>query len=496
MRSFFRNLFVGMWLIAGVAVAATNVIIVNGVPLLFGTGIAITSASPPASSITWIDPLLYLKPAVITLNEPNDAAVANKYWVDMTSGSGSTCSQGSPCADAGVIPGKPGTSGGPVVIYLKGTGNFSWFQAHANGSGNNDCRVASCTNWIVFRPWPAGSPGCVTECTATITTGGNFNQDTGSISNVIIDGGPNLNIRFNSNGATGTYVEHIQANYFIVYRTQMFCTGNNQQLGWAIGDTSVSNHVYFINNEFYGCLTTGDQISAVYVGPGSGGGYTDFVFQNNIVRDMYGDGIEINPRVTSGPLTITGNAIHNVGFGTCTSSWNCRPGITVSIQSGSGSNTTLISNNLIWNVSSGCIWNRGGGSPAPVIANNTCYDYGKGTGGGSGDPNPQGISGFSNGGTGTYENNIIYAPNGTAAVDSSSVTKDHNLCAVGQSCGTSMQNYNSSTTFASTTENTANYLFLGASSAATGNGVTLGSVTVDYAALTRSAPYDIGALNH
>jgi len=36
------------------------------------------------------------------------------------------------------------------------------------------------------------------------------------------------------------------------------------------------------------------KVAAVYVGPGSGGGYSDFVFQNNVVHDFYGECLEIN----------------------------------------------------------------------------------------------------------------------------------------------------------------------------------------------------------
>ena len=31
--------------------------------------------------------------------------------------------------------GKPGTTGGPAVLYLKGTGSFSWFDDTIFGSG-------------------------------------------------------------------------------------------------------------------------------------------------------------------------------------------------------------------------------------------------------------------------------------------------------------------------------------------------------------------------
>ena len=149
--------------------------------------------------------------------------------------------------------------------------------------------------------------------------------------------------------------------------------------------------MYFINNEFYGCDKTGDQSSAVYVGPGAGGGYNDFVLQNNVIRDFYGECVEINPRVTSSGLYIGGNVMYNCGRGTCNGAWLCRPGITVSIQSGGGNNNTVIENNLMWSFGASCIWDRGGGSPAAQIRNNTCYDYGNDSGD---SPNPEGIAGY------------------------------------------------------------------------------------------------------
>src|SRR5262249_32629878 len=144
----------------------------------------------------------------------------------------------------------------------------------------------------------------------------NLNSSTG-VHHIVFDGGADFRIRFDSNRGPGTYVNHIIANYVIVYRTQTFCTGSRGQEGWSVGDYAVASHVFFINNEFHGCSETGDQSSAVYVGPGDGGGYSDFVFQNNIVRGFFGEGIEINPRVTSSGATIIGNAIYNVGKGTC-----------------------------------------------------------------------------------------------------------------------------------------------------------------------------------
>jgi hypothetical protein len=445
-------------------------------------------------TVNWLDPLGYRKPQPVALNEPNEATVANKYWIDLSSGSGSTCSQGSPCASFDDVLGKPGTVGGPAVIYVKGTGGLSWFNDTINGAGNVDCRTAACSNWILVRTWPAGSPGCSIECTATISGNSNMNSPSG-VHHIMFDGGPDLKIRFNSNGGSSTYANHIIASYITVYRTQTFCTGANQQLGWAVGDTSVADHVSFINNEFYGCSATGDQASAVYLGPGAGGGYTNFLFQNNIVRDFFGEGLELNPRVTSSNATIVGNAIHGVGKGTCATAWNCRTAITVAVQSGGGNNSTVIANNLMWDTGSSCVWDRGGGSPASAIYNNTCYDFGKGTG--AGDPNPEGISSYSNSGNATIRNNIIFAPNGTAPFDGSSFVASNNICASCKSCGSSSQVWSANTVL-STDPNSISFLQSGASSEARNTGFAVASVSTNYWGGVRpqEGAYDIGAFEY
>ena len=456
--------------------------------MLCGTWLVGTAS---AQSVNWLDPLGYEKPAPVTLNEPNESTVANKYWVDLASGSGSTCSQSNPCGGIESVIGKPGTNGGPAIIYVKGNGGMSLYDQTLQGSGDADCRSTGCGNWILIRNWPAGTPGCTAECSATINGSSNMNSPTG-VSHIIIDGGPNLKIAFNSNGGPGTYANHVLANYVIVYRTQTYCTGNNQQEGWSVGDSTPANHVYFINNEFYGCANTGDQASAIYAGPGGGGGYNDLVFQNNIVRQFGGDGIEINPRVTSTGLTVTGNAFHDVGLSTCGGGWQCRPGITVSIQSGNGNNSTVIENNLIWNTGSSCIWDRGGGSPRPLIANNTCYNYGIGSGGGG--ANPQGISGYVNGGTATVENNIIYSPSGVAPFDGSPFSATNNLCASGQACGNAAQSW-TATTVKSTTSTSADFMVISSGSPAVGAGLVLTALTTSYGGGIRSmTSFDIGAI--
>src|SRR5712692_1728375 len=119
------------------AIAAFSLLILNGTAV--------------AATVNWLDPLAYQKPRPIDLNKPNEATVTNKYWIDLSNGSGTTCSQAAPCNSFDSVLGKPGTTGGPAVIYVKGTGGMSWFTDTINGSGNVDCRSAACDNWILIR---------------------------------------------------------------------------------------------------------------------------------------------------------------------------------------------------------------------------------------------------------------------------------------------------------------------------------------------------------
>ncbi len=461
-------------------------------------GQAAESASS-GCTVNWLDTLAYKKPVCIDLSKPtqetdlshctSEGGTTPCWWVDLSSGSGSTCTQASPCDSMDDVIGKAGTTGGPAIIYVKGTGGMSWFNDTVYGAGADDCRTGDCTDYVLIRTWPAGTTGCTSECTATFTGNSNMNSPT-NVHHVMFDGGEDLKIRFDSNSASN-YAHNIMADNVIVYRTQMYCTADSNELGWQVGATNPSDNVWFINNEFYDCDGTGNQASAVYVGPGAGGGYTDVWILNNIIRSWGGEGLEVNPRVTSSGLTIAGNAMRDNGYITCPLSWQCRPHIVVSVQSGGGNNGTEIYNNLMWDSASGCIWDRGGGTPVPLIYNNTCYDYGKGTGGGG--PNPEGIAGFADGGTATVRNNIVYAPNGTDPFDGSSYTATNNLCGSGESCGTSSQTW-SANTVESTNENTVTYMTIDSSSEAYQNGFdTTGTVTDDYQGNTRAVPVDIGA---
>lgn len=424
-----------------------------------------------AATVNWLDPLSYAKPMPVDIAMPNETTVTNKYYVDLSSGSGTTCSSGSPCRSIDDLAGKPGTTGGPAYVYVRGTGGLSLFNDTFYGSPGNE---------IVIKPWPG--------FTATFT--GNSNTNSTSVHDIIFDGGPSLGIAFVSDGASDAYSFHIISDNTTIYRTKNYSTQSGGSLLLSIGDTRVVNGVRIINNEFYGCNTaSGFQCSAIYAGPGSGGGYSNLLIQNNIVRDMGGDGIEINPRATSSGLTITGNAIHNVGKQTCSGSWLCRPAITLNSQNGQSNPNIVIQNNLMWDIGSGCIWARTSGSPQ-VIYNNTCYDYGKISPNTNSSPNPQGVSG---GTASSIKNNIIYAPNGTDPFDGS-YSASNNLCGSGKSCGTSSQTWSAGFVL-SIDQATSNFMQVGASSQARNTGVTISSVTSSYGGVSRpqETAFDIGA---
>jgi hypothetical protein len=431
-------------------------------------------AAQTTGGVNWIDPLAYQKPEFISIAVPDEATVSNKYWVNMSGGSGSTCSMASPCASIDNVMGKPGTTGGPAYVYVKGSGPWS---------GYNDTFYGSAGNEIVIKPWPAGSTGCPSECSATFTA--NSNANSSSIRYLIFDGGPNLNLAFTSSGGD-QYNFHVIANNITFYRIRAYATTGGSML-FAVGDTSNVTDVKFINSEFYGCnQQAGYQCSAVYWGPGSTGGFTNNEFKNNIVRDMGGDGVEVNPRVPSSGLEISGNAFHNIGKQTCTGNWLCRPAITLNSQNGQSNPNVTVKNNLMWDIASSCIWARSPGSNQ-VIYNNTCYDYGKVSPDTNSSPNPEGISG---GNATNVSNNIIYAPNGVNPFDSS-YSGSNNLCGSGKSCGSSSRVWSANTMLA-TDQNTSNFMRIGSSSEASNSGYAIPSVARSYDGRVRP-PYDIGA---
>ncbi len=462
-------------------------------------------AAQSAGGVNWMDPLSYEKPAFVRINLPT---IATNYYLDLSSGSDSS-SCGTSTSNAcktlrGLVDrnlsGLRGNSGdGAAAINVRGSGSGAFYIF-------NNTLAGTPGKEIVIRPWGTS--------VVTIRRGSqNQGLNDGNVHDIIIDGGDpatgNLLFQFvadNAGCGGPCYVLAVSGDNITVARSQFTATGATGN-GWVdlIGLCNVDglrcSGNKFINNEFYDCSTQANQCSAIYVGPctASGGcGVDNTLIQNNIIRNMGGEGLEVNPRVSSNGVTIEGNAIHNVGFATCNDGGtrSCRPAVVLNINQSGSVDNVLIRNNLMWNTASGCVWEKSGsrGTAVPQIYNNTCYDYGKGT---KTNNQPEGFSAQSFGSSAIVRNNIVYAPNGTNPFGVGvSFSADHNLCKSGGSCGSSAAVW-SSTTVLSTTEDSANFLKIGTSSEAAASGINLYSdgITLDYASLLRVTvgAFDIGA---
>ena len=475
--------------------------------LLTFTSISVGIAGQTSGGVAWKDPLGYTKPAFVSITVPDEATSLNNYYINLSSGSDSNncTSANTACATFKGLGSKgyAALTGGPAYIYIWGSGSFQYDSAYASGSNALSIWGAAGSE-IVIKP----RPGYTATLTYNVVQS---NQATDRFQYIVWDGGPDMAITFyaGSNQYNGAWnFEYLVSNdnlsYWTFYRTQWRC-GNSS--GDAFRAYGRSVNISFINNEFYDCNTgpndVGHQIylaaadsSAAY--PGDCSGVTcavvNYLFKNNIIRDN-NNGLEVNIRGGSAAnavdgLTITGNAFHNIGFGLCATTWQCRPAVTLGTTSNGNPQfrNVLITNNLIWNTASSAIWARAG---TPLIYNNTLYDYGNGSGGGG--PNPQAISGYNNGGGGDIRGNIIYSPSGVNPFDGSSFTTYNNVCGSGKTCGSSSTTYSAST-FLSTDPNNPNFLKIGGSSAAAGTGTNMG-VSIDYAGYSRqgSSANDIGA---
>jgi hypothetical protein len=348
----------------------------------------------------------------------------------------------------------------------------------------------------VIKPWPAGTTGCASGCTATITSPNSNNLTGSNVHHWIFDGGPDMGIKFVTANDNSNIAMRVNSNNHTFYRVQGTCN-NNQGGEIFMTSNGQATGLTVINSEFYDCAGGGGiQQSAVYMG-GSGcndnaSGFTNFTFQNSIIRHMGGEGIELNPRTDSVGATISGNAFHDIGKQTCSGSWDCRPGVTIDGPSCGGSSSNVkVSNNLMFDIGGSCIWSKGGGTGSEYD-NNTCYNYGQMAGSGVC------VEGICGGTTAVVKNNIIYAPNGRNPFSGASFSSSNNLCGSGESCGTSSKTWSSATVI-STSQADPNFLRIASTSEAANTGVNLfaAGITVDYAGIPRlsTGAYDIGAFN-
>jgi len=489
----------------GSALAAAALVIVPSAEAAQSTG-----------GVQWLDPLAYEKPVFYPLTLPT---IATNYYIDMSAGSDSaTCgtSTSNPCATLrGLINGSGagyrGLSGlrgnsadGAAAINIRGTGSGAFYQ-FTNGSDQGIGGTPG--KEVLIRPW---GTSLVTFNRGSANQG--LNGTPSTIHDIIIDGGdPNTGamlFKFVANNAScggACYTLNITGSRVTVARTQFTATSTTGSgwvyagISWCNTDGQRCQNLAQINTEVYDCATGSNQCSGAYAGPCTASGscaVDNFVFRNNIVRNVGGEGLEINPRIASSNYLIEGNAIHHVGFLTCLDGGfrSCRPAMIINInQSGSVSGVT-IRNNLMWDTASGCIWEMSQGGSSTKIYNNTCYDYGKGT---QTNDFPQAISSPGIGTSAVVSNNLMYSPNGASPFASNvSVSGGNNLCGSGKSCGASARTW-SANTVVSTNPGSSDFMKISSSSEAAATGLNLfaSGVTIDYAWLTRVSVggFDIGA---
>jgi hypothetical protein len=450
--------------------------------LLVTSGVStLLAASQTSGGVNWLDPLAYTKPAFYPLTLPSPGT--QQYWVDLASGSGTSCTSTAPCSWT-TVQGKPGTrgDGGGAFIYIRGTGPIG--SPTLYGTAGNE---------VVIKPWDDNT-------LATITGRNNW---TTQIQYVIFDGGRNLNIKFNST-SNNQYDPSVYFNasttgtesHITFYRTQWTVPG----MGEYVSQWGIFDNLSFINSEFQSGASTDtmNQHHLYFSGASNFGPSAHLYIRNNVFRDTPGEELEFRMFQTMDDVVIDGNVFHNVGKGTCPSGWKCRPAITLA-NSGASITNIQISNNVMWDIGEGAVrmW-----TGSPLVYNNTIWQWGQGSpaNGGWGQwafygPGP-------NDALGTIQNNIIYGTGNTAngyalvPFDGSNYTKSNNVCASGSTsgCGQSFQTSGANQTVMSLSPNSPNFMMLnGPSSTAYQTGMTIVAVTTSYLGTARTPPYDIGA---
>src|ERR1700741_1218364 len=404
-------------------------------------------AGQTTGGVNWVEPLNYAKPQFVPLTVPDEATVANKYYVDFTGGSGTACTQAAPCKDLSAVSGKPGTTGGPAYIYLKGSGRLNLTGTLFGAAGQE----------IVMKPWP-GDANLVTMA----TTGGGGVADANSIKSpnvhhVVIDGGPNLQFNFIGSAAPqdqNGYTLVVASNFVTVARSRI-----RQGQGWgpALGvgtGPGTYDHIWIVNNEISDVTNNAGAAYGVYTGGGTGctSGDTshNFVyFLSNIFRNIAGNAIQVEPRNSASNTFIQGNAIHDSG-GPAN-----RPAVGLASACGGSMRDFFISNNLIFNMGAGGIIFDS--FPNINVQNNSIYNYALTA------PvtlSSHGISCVAAGCPGNVQDNIILgtsAPGINPINRASGLTTGSNLCESGRPCGSTAKTGTASTVFSSIDANNVNF---------------------------------------
>lgn len=463
------------------------------VAVFFAASIAsVSHAELTTGGVSWLDPTPYAKPRFFPINVPTEGSVGNKYYVDMSQGSGSTCSQAAPCASITAVSGKPGTSGGPAYIYLKGSGYLNLTGSTLAGAPGSE---------IVIKPWPNDATPAVMTATGGCSVS-NANTIAGSgTHHVVFDGGPDMLFRFVGSGCTSdqnAYTLVVKSNDITLYRVRVNANGSGgPALGPGTGSGTSTANFKFINSELYGAT----RYYGVYTGGGTGcaagdTSHSNMEFRSSIFRQIDGRGIQVEPRSDSRGMVIDGNLFHDIGYNNSGTS-SISGAIQVADACGGTTSDITISNNLMWGLGGGgvLIFVNVGTDSAFRVLNNTIWGYGKKS------PvslNSHAISCYSDGCNGEVKNNIILAP-GNSGINpinrGSGLLTNDNLCESGSSCGSGALSGTATSTFASTSTSSESFLFPQGS--AVGGGLALSAVTTDFRGEIRqgSGAVDLGAIS-
>jgi hypothetical protein len=399
-------------------------------------------AAQTTGGVTFADTLGYLKPAFYPLTVPTEAS-ATKYYIDMTSGSGSTCSQASPCAAICDVAGKAGTTGGPLYIYLKGNGRLTTGCTLYGSAGNE----------IVIKPWPSDSTPAVMTADGGGTVGAANRIEGANLHHWIMDGGPSMLFRFVGSGYTGGshngYTLIVNANNITLARVRCDSADTDGAcLGVATGAGVHTSDFAWVNSELYGA----SRMYGVYTGGGSSccvddNNHTNIAFRNSVFRDIDGRGIQVEPRGDSSGVLITGNAFHNIGYASGGGGAYTISACVHADGACCGGTTNLtFSSNLAFDLGGGGVYITADSATNQVL-NNTIYDYAKSeVVSGCDTLTCHGITSFGDGEALVVRNNMIVSSQGSGSINAcnrlSGWTATNNLTySPATACGSSQQTW-------------------------------------------------------
>lgn len=271
--------------------------------------------------------------------------------------------------------------------------------------------------------------------------------------------------------------------------------GGGPILGIGLGDQVQVSNIYIVNNEIH--QSGGSTPYGVYVGGGSvcasaKSSYDHLYFYHNIIRDICGRPIQLEPRnsSTNDFSVIEGNVIHDSGQNFCGSGWGVSAAVGLAGACGASFTNHWVRNNLFFNVAGA--FGDGSGTNH-YFTNNTVYNYGLGTA----TSNSHAVNCYDYSCTGVIENNILLKPNnGVFPINRGNFTTNKNLCESSGSCGQSPIVASPSAVFSSLVDSLS-FLKLKAASPALAVGLitTNRGVLLDYMRKSRvaSTAYDLGA---